>query len=115
MPAEAPHIVIRTSKGREAEDADLAWLAELLSSDGTITLFVDTGKREEDTLGKLWFPDWRAATMWGRMRAKELASEGVEVYASQGVRQTFEDFPDKRASVPLGGSRASALAEMLQW
>ena len=109
---DTPDIVIRTAEDREAARR---YLAEVPHMAG-ISLVLLTRKTEvpENAATLLLFEDSEDAILWAAVRAKELSSEGIEVYGGTQVR-TLTEFPDKRVAVPFKEHRLPALLAMLEW
>lgn len=69
---------------------------------------------EAHTRKFLVFKEIEAVTLRAAVRAKELASEGVEVYGGLCI-EYLQEFPDRRVLAPVAGYRLLDMEGMLEW
>ena len=78
-------------------------------------MWVERIKYEEDPGDKVWkFRDAEAAYAWLHMRARQLSSEGTEIYVDEDYLES-RLVPDERLKRPLDSDRCFALERMMKW
>ena len=111
MNEEPPQIVIRTAEERLAAEAAAIRVSETAWGKGMV-FRVERADQETVAPGKSWwFRDREAASAWVCLRARELSSEGIDIYVGEGDAP----IPDERITRPLRHLRNGGLEQMLKW